>query len=156
MTVSLRPMRGDEFERWLPALREGYAVAMTEQGGMPEDAARRKAAADVGRLFPGDRPAADQSVYVVEADGERVGELWLAERRPDTDEHALWIFDIRIDEAQRGRGHGRAAMRLAEDEARRRGLDRIILNVFGRNDVARRLYRSLGYEEAAVTMRKLV
>jgi ribosomal protein S18 acetylase RimI-like enzyme len=154
MTVSLRPMRGDEFERWLPVMRDGYAAGMSEHGGVPEDVARRKADADVGKLFPGDRPAADQWVYVVEAEGERVGELWLAERRPESDEHALWIYDIHIDEAQRGRGYGRAAMLFAEEEARRRGLDRVVLNVFGRNEVARRLYRSLGYEEAAVAMRK--
>jgi ribosomal protein S18 acetylase RimI-like enzyme len=43
---------------------------------------------------------------------------------------------------------------LAEDEARRRGLPRMGLNVFGGNDGARRLYRSLGYGEVAVVMRK--
>jgi ribosomal protein S18 acetylase RimI-like enzyme len=45
-------------------------------------------------------------------------------------------------------------MLLAEGEARRRGLSRVALNVFGGNEVARNLYRSLGYEETAVTMRK--
>jgi ribosomal protein S18 acetylase RimI-like enzyme len=45
-------------------------------------------------------------------------------------------------------------MRLAEDEARGRGIDRIELNVFGGNDVARGLYRSLGYVETAAQMRK--
>jgi ribosomal protein S18 acetylase RimI-like enzyme len=47
-------------------------------------------------------------------------------------------------------------MVFAEEEARRRGLDRVVLNVFGRNEVARRLYRSLGYEENAVAMSKTV
>jgi ribosomal protein S18 acetylase RimI-like enzyme len=37
---------------------------------------------------------------------------------------------------------------FAEDEARRRGLSHIVLNVFGGNKVARGLYRSLGYDEA--------
>jgi ribosomal protein S18 acetylase RimI-like enzyme len=47
-------------------------------------------------------------------------------------------------------------MLLAEDEARQRGLDRVALNVFGRNTVARGLYRSLGYEENALAMSKPV
>jgi ribosomal protein S18 acetylase RimI-like enzyme len=47
-------------------------------------------------------------------------------------------------------------MVFAEDEARRRGIDRVALNVFGRNEVARGLYRSLGYEENAVSMSKRV
>ncbi len=45
-------------------------------------------------------------------------------------------------------------MTLAEAEARDRGIDRIALNVFGGNAVARGLYRSLGYEEQAVAMSK--
>jgi ribosomal protein S18 acetylase RimI-like enzyme len=45
-------------------------------------------------------------------------------------------------------------MEFAEDEARRRGIDRVALNVFGGNEVARGLYRSLGYKENAVAMSK--
>jgi ribosomal protein S18 acetylase RimI-like enzyme len=45
-------------------------------------------------------------------------------------------------------------MLLAEDEARRRGLTRIELNVFGGNEVARNLYRSLGYVETSAQMAK--
>jgi ribosomal protein S18 acetylase RimI-like enzyme len=45
-------------------------------------------------------------------------------------------------------------MLLAEEEARVRGLNRIELNVFGGNDVARGLYRSLGYVETSAQMAK--
>jgi ribosomal protein S18 acetylase RimI-like enzyme len=45
-------------------------------------------------------------------------------------------------------------MLLAESEARRRGLHRVALNVFGGNEVARNLYRSLGYGENAILMSK--
>jgi len=77
-------------------------------------------------------------------------------RRDGTDPDALWVFDVHIEEAHRGHGYGKAAMLLAEDEARRRGLDRVSLNVFGGNRIARNLYCSLGYEEAAVVMPKAV
>ena len=45
-------------------------------------------------------------------------------------------------------------MRLFEEEARRRGLSRTNLTVLGGNEVARSLYRSLGYVERAVFMSK--
>jgi RimJ/RimL family protein N-acetyltransferase len=38
--------------------------------------------------------------------------------------------------------------------ARELGADRVTLNVFGGNEVARSLYRSLGYVEESVHMRK--
>jgi predicted GNAT family acetyltransferase len=47
-------------------------------------------------------------------------------------------------------------MLLAEAEARRLGRNRIKLNVFARNAVARALYLSLGFEEMSVQMSKAV
>jgi ribosomal protein S18 acetylase RimI-like enzyme len=47
-------------------------------------------------------------------------------------------------------------MEWAEHEARRRGLTHVALNVFGGNEPARGLYRSLGYAEDAVSMSKAV
>lgn len=147
-------MRDDEFAAWLPQMSDSYAQAMVDDGGMTPEAAREKSVADIGHLFPDARPSADQFVFVLEADGERVGELWLAEREDMSRRPCFFVYDVHVDEAHQGRGYGRAAMLLAEDEARRRSLGRVALNVFGRNEVARRLYRSLGYEENAVAMSK--
>ena len=155
MTAQLRPMRDDEFVAWLPLMRDRYAQDMVEHAGMTRDGATAKAVADIERLFPGGRPSAEQLVFVIEADGEPVGDLWLAERE-ETMQPCLFVYDIHLEEVHRGRGYGKAAMLFAEDEARRRGLDRVALNVFGGNAVARRLYQSLGYEENAVAMSKTV
>jgi RimJ/RimL family protein N-acetyltransferase len=45
-------------------------------------------------------------------------------------------------------------MELADRLAREHGARSIGLNVFAHNTVARTLYASLGYDEAAVVMRK--
>ena len=155
MPVELRPMRDDEFDRWLPRVRAGYAENMIEHAGMPEEAAHAKAAADTTSVFPDDALVPEQSVYVLEVEGDPVGVLWVAERDIDG-LPVLWIYEIQVDEELRGRGYGREAMLLAEVEARRRRIDRVALNVFGGNEVARNLYRSLGYAEQAVTMIKTV
>lgn len=153
MSVRLRPMREDEFVAWLPRMRDDYAQAMIDDGGVSPEGAMEKAAADVEQLFPGEKPSAEQLVFVVEADGEAVGELWLAER-DIMHQPGLFVYDVHVHEAQRRRGYGKEAMLLAEEEAQRRGLDRIALNVFGRNTVARGLYQSLGYAENAIAMSK--
>lgn len=153
MDVQLRPMRDEEFADWLPRMRDDYGQAMIDEAGIPPEGAREKAAADIEQLFPDRRPSDEQLVFVIEADGEPVGELWLADRDV-LGQRSLFIYDVHVAEPQRGRGLGKAAMLLAEDEARRRGIDRLALNVFGRNTVARRLYQSLGYEENAIAMSK--
>jgi ribosomal protein S18 acetylase RimI-like enzyme len=127
----------------------GYADGMERQGGIPREAARRKAAADCAKLLADETGAA----FRIEVEGERAGYLWVGEQTGPAG-RMLWIYDVFVDEAFRGRGLGRKALLLAEDEARRRGLDLVGLNVFGGNEVARGLYRSLGYDEVAVLMRK--
>jgi GNAT superfamily N-acetyltransferase len=147
-------MREDEFAGWLPKMRDAYARDMIEDGGLPRDVAEAKADADLEQLFPCGRVSAEQLVFVLDVDGEAVGDLWLCEREDSAHGPCLFVYDVRVDEARRGSGYGKAAMLLAEKEARRRGLRRVALNVFGRNTVARDLYRSLGYEENAVAMSK--
>jgi ribosomal protein S18 acetylase RimI-like enzyme len=146
-------MDADEFAGWLPMVRDFYARDMAANGGLSKDKAQQKAIADTAQLFPADQPSADQFVFVIEADGEQVGELWIAERESGAG-RSLWIYDVHVQVAYRGRGYGKEAMLLAEAEARRRGLARIGLNVFGGNEVARSLYRSLGYTESAIIMSK--
>lgn len=149
--IRLRPLREDEWPAWRAASQSGYARDLNENGGLPEDVAARKAEADFTALWP-DGPASTGNVLLaVEEDGEARGAVWFAER----DFHGLrqaYLYEIVIDEAQRGRGLGRAAMLCLEDEVRARGLGRIELNVFGGNERARGLYRSLGYVETAVHM----
>jgi len=155
MSARLRPLREDEFEAWHRLSRARYADDMVENGGFAPEAAREKSAKDFAITMPDGLATAGQHVFAVEApDGEVVGHVWLGERDTRDEGRVAFVYEIRIDEEQRGRGYGRSAMLLLEDEARARGLGRIELNVFGGNDVARGLYRSLGYAERAVMMGK--
>lgn len=153
MPIDLRPLRDDEFAAWYPLMLGGYAEDMVRDAGLEPERAAAKAAEDMEQLFPGGRPSAEQLVFVVEADGKPVGNLWLCERE-DSFHRGMFVYNIWIDESCRGRGYGKAAMLLAEEETRRRGIDKLSLNVFGGNAVARGLYASLGYEENAVSMSK--
>jgi ribosomal protein S18 acetylase RimI-like enzyme len=146
-------MTPEEFPAFVAASKAGYAHDIEVHGGQTHEAAQQKAEADFPAVLPLGLETPGHSIFVVEANGEPVGRLWLAERQLGG-RRTLFIYDISIDPAQQGRGYGRAAMRLAEDEARGRGIDRIELNVFGGNDVARNLYRSLGYVESSVQMSK--
>jgi ribosomal protein S18 acetylase RimI-like enzyme len=65
-----------------------------------------------------------------------------------------WVYDVEIAEGFRGRGYGRAAMLLAEDEARARGMTSLGLNVHGQNRVARSLYEDIGYQLTTLQMKK--
>ena len=149
--VSLRPMRDDEFSDWTVAHQREYVRGMVEYAGLSQDAAQAKAERDVAAVLPAGLATQGTRLWVVESDGRQVGTVFLGLR-----DGGAWLYDITIDERDRGRGYGRAAMTALEDVVRSLGFDGIGLNVWGGNAVARGLYLSLGYAEESVHMRKPV
>ncbi|MGV9902039.1 GNAT family N-acetyltransferase [Streptomyces sp. NPDC003388] len=142
-----RPMTEAEFAAWQEHATADYARTWIGLG-VPEDAALAKARRDHEMLLPQGRSSADTHLSVLEHEGTRVGVLWLA-----LQEGKAFVFDVETDPAQRGRGHGRALMLLAERQAIEAGRQVLGLNVFAGNAPAERLYESLGYEttESAFT-----
>ncbi len=148
-------MREDEFRAWRKWSIEGYAEDAVRNLGVPVERARERSREDIGQLLP-DGLATEGHRFMVAEDpssGERLGHLWMGpdwRKEPDV----LWLYDVFVEEAHRGRGIGRAMMLRLESEARAMGRKKIGLNVFGHNDVARRMYESLGYREGARQMYK--
>jgi ribosomal protein S18 acetylase RimI-like enzyme len=151
-TATLRPLRADEYDGWLARVKRGYADDIAA-AGVDREVAEAKAEQDHEQLLTQGLATPGHHLYAVEADGEVVGSLWLSDRAGDMGP-SLFVYALEVYADRRGRGYGKAAMRLAEDVARERGLGAVTLNVFGGNNVARGLYRSLGYREQAIFMRK--
>lgn len=96
---------------------------------------------------------------VAEADGRVVGmvELWLKRPRdPESAREPRVKVDLGLAVAPdwRGKGVGTALMRAAEDWARARGAERMVLDLDVHNAGAQRLYERLGYEVEAIAMDK--
>jgi len=147
--VTLRPLRDDEYAAWDVEHRRQYARGLVEHADLTPEEAEAKVARDISAALPDGLATAGVHVWVVEDEGRRIGTVFFGLRGAEA-----WLYEITIDEGKRGKGYGRAAMLALEEEARRLGHDRLALNVWGGNEVARGLYRSLGYVEQAVQMRK--
>ncbi|MGW0815093.1 GNAT family N-acetyltransferase [Streptomyces viridiviolaceus] len=135
-----RPMTQAEYDAWQVHESEQYARSWIERG-VPEAEAYAKARRDHETLLPQGLDTENMLFSVVEHEGTRVGVLWLALR-----EDQAYVFDVEVDAAHRGRGHGRTLMLLAETQAVAAGRRVLGLNVFAGNTAAERLYESLGYE----------
>lgn len=155
MALRLRPLRDDELPGYIEHGREAYAHELESQAGLTADAARTKMEADWARLLPDGKPPAGNYLYALEDEnGERVGDLWWAERPNDAGETSGFVYNIEVWPEFRGRGYGKEAMALFEEDARTHGITQFNLTVLGGNEVARSLYRSIGYRERAVFMAK--
>jgi ribosomal protein S18 acetylase RimI-like enzyme len=147
--IALRRLRDEEYPAWDAAHRAEYERGLVEHAGLSREEAAAKVARDVPFVLPNGLATMDTWIWAVEVDGHRVGSVFLGVR-----DGGAWLYDITIAKGERGRGYGRAAMTALEDEVRRLGYDKVGLNVWGGNEVARGLYRSLGWAEESVHMRK--
>ncbi len=152
MTATVRPMTDDEFAAFLLREREEYAADVAQANAMPLDAALAQADEQLAGFLPeGTRTPGHRLLVVL--DGDRpIGQLWTGPH-PRRDDSA-YVYEIVIDESERGKGYGRDAMLAAEELAKADGWTSIGLNVFGFNERAQRLYSSLGYEVASIQMLK--
>lgn len=138
-TAALTAMTDAEFAVFLDGEVESYAQER-HAAGEPWETALDVSRTQLAELLPDGLASPEQHLFTVRADGEPVGRLWLSTSRP-----AVFVYDVEIDEAHRGKGLGRAAMNAGAGWARDRGAPAIALNVFGHNRAARALYDALGY-----------
>jgi GNAT superfamily N-acetyltransferase len=150
----LRPPTQSEFEQWRPRQEAAYAREIAESGAMSAAAAAEKARLDTARRFSSGLGSPGQVLFRLMAGDQPVGWLWLNVPVIGGDPLMAWVNDVEVDPGYRGRGYGRAAMLLAEREARARGMTSLGLNVHGQNTTARSLYDSLGYQVMTQQMRK--
>ncbi len=152
--VTLEPMSVEAWLRWRDAAVRGYAADKVRAGTWPAEGAEARADREFTDLLPQGLATPDHELRsIVNEAGEVVGMIWFGPLR-QAGRGECFIWDIEVLEEARGRGYGRAALVALEPMARDRGYDSIGLHVFGDNGVARHLYRSSGYIETDVMMRK--
>ncbi len=150
--MRLEPMTPDRYLRWVPETVAGFAAQQTASGAAPDRAAREYAEREFDRLLPFGLDTPGHHLWSAFDGSEEVGYLWLAVRS-GADGTEGYVYDVAVDRALRGRGHGHAIMLAAEDAARSAGARTLRLNVFGHNTAALKLYQRLGYE---ITFTELV
>jgi ribosomal protein S18 acetylase RimI-like enzyme len=152
-TVTLRPMTAQEYDDYRTYAIPMYAGDLVRARGMaPEEAHKNSVETFAATLDEALAPDRSWLFRVLTSSGEPAGWLWLGPHPFRLD--AAFVYDIEIDETHQGQGLGRATMLAAEEVARKAGLTTLTLNVFGWNQQAEGLYRSLGYEVDATTMSK--
>jgi GNAT superfamily N-acetyltransferase len=150
-----RPLGGDEFPAWRAESTAGYEASLRAAGYAAADA-RARAEEDTARLVPDRHDSPDHVLRRLLAGDRVVGTLWVTlDRAADPDGRRMaWVSEVEVADGERGRGHGRALMLLAERECLAAGVRDLGLNVFADNAPANALYRSLGYRTFRTSLLK--
>jgi ribosomal protein S18 acetylase RimI-like enzyme len=151
--VTLDPMTEEEFGPYLEAGIRDFAKQKVRSGEWTEEQSVALSRADHDRLLPDGVDTRDQHLFTVRdaVSKDAVATIWLALRMKAAQLEG-YIYDIEVHEKYRGQGYGRATMLAGIERARALGAETIGLHVFGHNEPARALYRSLGFVETNVSM----
>jgi ribosomal protein S18 acetylase RimI-like enzyme len=143
--VRLRDKTDAEYEAYMAEMVPKYASEGGRATNMSAEAAMEFAQRQLSKILFDGRHTPGQHLSMVEdADGVVVGRVWYASQH-HREPTRIFLYDIVVDPAQRGRGLGAAVLLALEEEARRLGVEVVGLHVFTHNEGAIRLYERLGY-----------
>ena len=151
--VHLIPMTENEFDAYMEKTIPEYAAENVRAGYWSEEEALERSRNSFNRLLPQGVKTENNYLFRIqlEEDGEKIGMIWMKHEVPRP--HGF-IYDIALDEEQRGKGYGKQTMLELEEVARKLGLQTVGLHVFANNTAAMKLYKGLGYEVTSQNMTK--
>ena len=148
-------MKENEFAEYVEVLIRDYANENVEAGYWDTTDALEQSRKQTMELLPQGVKTPNHHIYVVRDGDQRVGVIWMRATL-DAVKKIGFIFDITIEENQRGKGYGKRAMLMIEEKAKEMGIRQMGLHVFAKNKIARTLYEKLGYETRSLNMTKVL
>ena len=143
-----------EFDQYLPGAIEHLGNEVSKARDLTKEQGNELAKTSFRNLFPNLKvESEDQYVGYLVEDGTKIGVMHFGVRRDHRNPY-IYLWDIEVSSDHRGKGYGKTAMLLLEEETKSLGIGKISLNVFGHNIAARSLYEKLGYQPASITMSK--
>lgn len=154
MMVVLEQMSDQDFKDFLHHAIADYAQEKVKAGTWEEKEALDRSREDFDKLLPQGKNSRDHYLFnIVDHDlNQKIGYFWLNIR--DKKGKEAFIYDFFINESYRGKGYGTQTMLAAEKEAKKLGVRKISLHVFGHNQIAIELYKKVGYLTTDLHMSK--
>lgn len=153
MGITLRPMRGDEFDGYLEYFIPDYAAEIESNYGLGLEEARARAVREIGEdLAQGVETVGQVLLCIINAE-DLVGYLWY---KPDHTARTAFIYDFYILPAHRGQGYGKQALIQLETHLATEGILQIGLRVAADNAPAQSMYNKGGYRTTGINMIKRI
>ena len=154
--IHLRPTTQQEWESFLIVEIPEYARDHIRTGGWAEEDAFERATQQYAKLLPNGVETEGHHIFsIVEDETDvSVGFIWY-EEKTEASPPVAFVCNLHVFKSYRRRGYATAALTALEDVVHaEHGFKRLQLHVFGHNDAARALYKSMDYRETNVLMVK--
>jgi uncharacterized protein (DUF952 family)/RimJ/RimL family protein N-acetyltransferase len=153
-TIDARPMNPEEIVEYARSAMAEHVSELVLAGAAPAEA-EEEARRGFAPLTSAEPIAPDHRLFTLldRVTGKPAGTIWyrVMDRAGG---RMVYLCDLFLDPAFRGRGFGGEAMAFVEAEARRLGARSIALHVFGHNTAARALYERCGFRPTSLVLRR--
>nr|WP_244991447.1 GNAT family N-acetyltransferase [Clostridium senegalense] len=142
-SIKFRELSDDEFDKFAEWDILDYSKDLIKSGLCSKEDALESAKKSFHGFLPEGKYTKDNFIYmVVNSNNEDVGIIWYQKYQEDI----AFICDFLIYESFRRQGYGKQTLLLVEEEAKEKGLKKVLFNVFKYNKPAFSLYKSLEYK----------
>ena len=154
--IALKKLSATEFARFRKTTIEDYAKQSVRAGRISEGKSLAWASKKMEKLLPQKEQTEDHFLYKILNTNinEMIGYLWMYGE--SSINPRLFLYDLYLSEAYRGKGLGKQTMLALEKLAKSMGFTEIELHVFAWNKRAVRLYKSLGFIAQAFILCKKI
>ncbi len=151
--VKLVPMKQEDFESYLERDIHEYAEEHVRNGNWKPEEALERSRKEHQQLLPDGLQSKNQYLFSIidGASEQKLGMLWV-----NIENNQAFIYDFRIDEAERGKGYGKQALMALDEKLKSMNIESVGLHVFGDNLTAQELYKKMGYQITGIHMRKVL
>ena len=155
--AKLIPMTDEVFEEFREISQTDYGSNFSKVENVALEVGIKNAREQFGKLVPDGLRTKDQFFFEAVDDNtqDKIGYLWLGVQER-FGRKVVSINEISVKPPHRGKGFGKALMNCVENEAKKVGAQRIRLHVFHHNEIARKLYSSMGFKVSSLDMFKLI
>jgi ribosomal protein S18 acetylase RimI-like enzyme len=141
--MKLRKPSIEEFEAWFKLSCELQAKDRAFAKDSKEEDELKELEKIVPHLLPNGMDTDNHYFRVFDNEEENVGFIWLGVL-PGLNKNEIFLMDIIVSKDHRRKGLGKWLLLAMQEEIKKLGYKKIILNVMERN-FAKKLYESLGY-----------
>lgn len=154
--INLVSMTDDEFLEFIVKEERDYANEWVKSGVWQEEESLSRSKREFKELLPGGKDTEGHGFFSIRENlkGKKVGSLWVQWDNPEW--HSSYIWDIIIFEGFRRKRYASLALSELEESVKGRGIDSIMLHVFGHNKAAISLYGKMGYFVTNLVMKKVL
>lgn len=153
--VKLNKMTELEYKDYYDFLIKDYAKENVKAGFWAEEESIEKSKKQTDSLLPKGLKTENQFLFSIYGDDDtNIGVLWVNISENKIYEKHAFIYDIRLNEASRGKGYGKKSLQAMDEWLRSLKVKDVALHVFDENKIAINLYEKSGYSFKSHNMLK--